>query len=78
MYVFENGKYNFFNNVFCFEVCAVSCTCALSAFVLACFQASAAPRPKNSDSEERDPLFGLVTQITISKDRNNTMNLFYS
>jgi hypothetical protein len=34
-------------------------------FVLACFQASAAPRPKNSDSAEKDALFALDTQITI-------------
>jgi hypothetical protein len=34
-------------------------------FVLACFQASAAPRPENSDSEEKDALFGFDTQITI-------------
>jgi hypothetical protein len=34
-------------------------------FTLACFQASAAPRPENSDSEEKDALFGLDTQITI-------------
>jgi hypothetical protein len=33
-------------------------------FVLACFQASAAPRPENSD--KKDALFGLDTQITIS------------
>jgi hypothetical protein len=34
-------------------------------FVFACFQASAAPRPENSDSDEKDALFGLDTQITI-------------
>jgi hypothetical protein len=34
-------------------------------FVLACFQASAAPRPENSDSAEKDALFALDTQITI-------------
>jgi hypothetical protein len=34
-------------------------------FVLACFQASAAPRPENSNSDEKDALFGLDTQITI-------------
>jgi hypothetical protein len=32
-------------------------------FVLACFQASAAPRPENSD--EKDALCGLDTEITI-------------
>jgi hypothetical protein len=34
-------------------------------FVLTCFQASAAPRPENSDSDEKDVLFGFDTQITI-------------
>jgi hypothetical protein len=29
------------------------------------FQASAAPRPENSDSDEKDALFGLDAQITI-------------
>jgi hypothetical protein len=33
-------------------------------FVLVCFQASAAPRPENSDPNEKDALFGLNTQIT--------------
>jgi hypothetical protein len=28
-------------------------------------QASAAPRPENSDSAEKDALFGLDTQLTI-------------
>jgi hypothetical protein len=28
-------------------------------------RASAAPRPENSDSDEKDTLFGLNTQITI-------------
>jgi hypothetical protein len=40
--------------------------CQKVPFVLACFQASAAPRPENSDSDEKDALFGLDTQITIS------------
>jgi hypothetical protein len=40
--------------------------CQKAPFVLACFQASAAPRPENSDSVEKDALFGLDTQITIS------------
>jgi hypothetical protein len=35
-------------------------------FVFSCFQASAAPRPENSASEEKDALFGLDTQITIT------------
>jgi hypothetical protein len=36
--------------------------CQKAPFVVACFQASAAPRPENSDSD--DALFGLGTQIT--------------
>jgi hypothetical protein len=39
--------------------------CQKVPFVLACFEPSAAPRPKNSDSNRKDPLFGLDTQITI-------------
>jgi hypothetical protein len=39
--------------------------CQKMPFVLTCFQASAAPRPENSDSDEKDALFGLGTQITI-------------
>jgi hypothetical protein len=35
--------------------------------VFRCFQASAAPRPENSDSDEKDELFGLGPQITISR-----------
>jgi hypothetical protein len=35
-----------------------------SAFVLAC-TASAAPRSENLDSDEKDALFGLATQIII-------------
>jgi hypothetical protein len=34
-------------------------------FVHACFQASAAPPPENSDSDEKDALFGLYSQTTI-------------
>jgi hypothetical protein len=33
-------------------------------FVIACFQASAAPQPQNSDSNEKHALFDLDTQIT--------------
>jgi hypothetical protein len=33
-------------------------------FVLACFQVSAAPPLENPDSDEKDALFGLDTQIT--------------
>jgi hypothetical protein len=36
------------------------CFCQKGPFVLACFQASATPRPENSDSNEKDALFGLV------------------
>jgi hypothetical protein len=42
-------------------------------FVLACFQVSAPPRLENPDSDEKDALFGLDTQITIlgkARDRN--------
>jgi hypothetical protein len=42
--------------------------CQKVPFVVACFQVSAAPRPENSDSDEKDALFGLGTQITILKD----------
>jgi hypothetical protein len=35
-------------------------------FVLACFQVSAAPPLEKPDSDEKDALFGLDTQITIS------------
>jgi hypothetical protein len=38
-----------------------------NSFCLPCFQASAAPRPENSDSDEKDKLFGLGPQITISR-----------
>jgi hypothetical protein len=41
--------------------------CQKVLFVLVCL-ASAAPRPENSDSNEKDALFGLGTQITILKD----------
>jgi hypothetical protein len=34
-------------------------------FILACFQASYAPRPENSNSNEKDALFGLGRQINI-------------
>jgi hypothetical protein len=39
--------------------------CQKVPFVLACFQASAVLRPETSDSDEKDALFGLDTQITI-------------
>jgi hypothetical protein len=32
-------------------------------FVLACFQASAAPRPENSDSDKKDALFSFGIQV---------------
>jgi hypothetical protein len=34
--------------------------CQKVSFVLACFQASAAPRPENPVSEEKDALFALI------------------
>jgi hypothetical protein len=39
--------------------------CQKLPFVLACLKTSAAPWPENSDSDEKDVLFGLDTQITI-------------
>jgi hypothetical protein len=39
--------------------------CQKVSFVLACFEASAAPRPENPNSDEKDALFGLDTQMTI-------------
>jgi hypothetical protein len=39
--------------------------CQKVPFVNACFQASAAPRPEISDSEEKAALFVLDTQITL-------------
>jgi hypothetical protein len=36
-----------------------------SAFCPRLLQASAAPRPENSHSDEKDALFGLNTQMTI-------------
>jgi hypothetical protein len=43
-------------------------------FVLACFQASAVPRPENSDSDEKDALFGLDTQISAVLSNINGSN----
>jgi hypothetical protein len=37
------------------------CNSAKNAFGLACFQASLAPRPENSGSDEKEALFGLDT-----------------
>jgi hypothetical protein len=39
--------------------------CQKVPFVRACFQASAAPRPENSDSHKKHALFALDTQITM-------------
>jgi hypothetical protein len=36
-------------------------------FVLACFQASAAPRIETPDSKEKDALFGLDTIFFVEK-----------
>jgi hypothetical protein len=52
-------------------------------FALACFQASAAPRRENSDSDEKDALFGLDTQITIlgedlCENINKSVNRYFS
>jgi hypothetical protein len=52
----------------CFALCGrlkkFNVSLLKSAFVLACFQASATPRTENSDSAEKDALFDLGTQIT--------------
>jgi hypothetical protein len=39
-------------------------------FVLGCFQVLAPPRLENLDSEEKDALFGLDTQITTYFHKN--------
>jgi hypothetical protein len=39
--------------------------CQKVPFVLACLQTSAAPRPENTDSDEKDAFFSLDTQITL-------------
>jgi hypothetical protein len=46
-------------------------------FVLPCFQASAAPRPENSDADEEDALFGLDTKITILNCHNPFFPMVY-
>jgi hypothetical protein len=48
-----------------------------SAFCPRLFQASAAPRPENSNSDEKDALFGLDTQITIIFSLENFVRGFY-
>jgi hypothetical protein len=40
--------------------------CQKMPFVLACFEASAAPRREKSDKGEKDALFRLHTQITVT------------
>jgi hypothetical protein len=40
-------------------------------------QASATPRPENSDSEKNDTLFALDTQIAIIKSYKRTGNIFW-
>jgi hypothetical protein len=47
-------------------------------FVLACFQVSAPPRLENPDSDKKDALFGLDTQITILGTLNEDGNFTYS
>jgi hypothetical protein len=44
---------------------ATHSTTSPTPFVFACFQASAAPRRENPNSDKKDALFGLDTQITI-------------
>jgi hypothetical protein len=44
--------------------CLKNLMCQKVSFVLACFEASAAPRPENPNSDEKDALFGLDTQMT--------------
>jgi hypothetical protein len=39
--------------------------CQKMPLVLAYFEASAAPQPENSDSDEKDALFGLDIQVAI-------------
>jgi hypothetical protein len=41
--------------------------CQKMPFVLACFDASAAPRPENSDSDEKDAFLPCIFSGTISK-----------
>jgi hypothetical protein len=45
-------------------------------FVLACFQASAAPRLVNPDSEE-DALFGLDSMISSKKEQHDNFYLLH-
>jgi hypothetical protein len=47
-------------------------------FVLACFQASAAPRLETPDSKEKDALFGLDTIFFLLKSRPTSANLSWS
>jgi hypothetical protein len=51
--------------------------CQKVPFILACFQASAAPRPENSDSDEKDALFGLDTQINCTDSQYEGENVQY-
>jgi hypothetical protein len=56
----------FSNDVYGFVVGAVSMHLYQKVpFVLACFQASAAPRLENPDSDEKDALFGLDTLCSL-------------
>jgi hypothetical protein len=55
-------------------LCSSCCYLKNYFFVFACFQASAAPRPENADSDEKDALFGLDTQVTISGDASFLLN----
>jgi hypothetical protein len=40
--------------------CLKNLMCQKVSFVLACFEASAAPRPENPNSDEKDALFGTL------------------
>jgi hypothetical protein len=45
-------------------------------FVLACFQASAAPRLETPDSKEKDALFGLDTIFFLLKNPSHICRPF--
>jgi hypothetical protein len=49
---------------------------AFGSFGSRLFEASASPRPENSESDEKDALFDLDTQITIFTTLHLIYNLF--
>jgi hypothetical protein len=51
--------------------------CQKVSFVFASFQASAAPRPEISDSDEKDALFARDTQITTYRVILNESDFFH-